>query len=278
MGRKFFERIANVINGTAKNETNEAVSAENTYPNDNSINKQGKLLSAIIAALKSNYLGQQVSFNSKLLTIWVQDNLFYNSIINSDFKSELVTSLDVELGFTFGFIEISSDNISGGLKLTEVFPNVFLQISDINSVQKVRIAKIYPVEGNGTTLEPVYILDSHEIQRMPDARYNIGAGKHPIMSDNSHRENYIAIDDNPDSIQFNKNKYVSRAHAYISFSEEYGFLLHVEHGGTRAAQKRTYILRGSDKIELNNVLIPEPLKSGDHIVLGKYVLLLFQEI
>ena len=81
MGRNFFERIANVINGTAKNETNEAVSAENTYLNDNSINKQGKLLSAIIAALKSNYLGQQVSFNSKLLTIWVQDNLFYNSII-----------------------------------------------------------------------------------------------------------------------------------------------------------------------------------------------------
>ena len=266
-----------MINGTAKKETSEAVSSENTFPNDNSINKKGKLLTAIITAFKSNYLGQQVSFNNKSLTIWVQDNLFYNSIIDSNFKSELATSLNVELGITFGTIEIKSENIPEGLKLTEIQPNVFLQISDISSVQKVKSAKIYPVNGNGSTLDAVYVLDSQEIQKMPNARYNIGVGRHPIMSDNSHRENYIAIDDNPNSLEFNKNRYVSRAHAYISFSDEHGFLLHVEHGGTRAAQKRTHIHRGDDKIELNNVLIPEPLKSGDYIVLSKYVHLLFQE-
>lgn len=277
MGRNFFERIADMINGTAKKETGETVSSENTFPNDNSINKKGKLLTAIITAFKSNYLGQQVSFNNKSLTIWVQDNLFYNSIIDSNFKSELATSLNVELGFTFGAVEISSDNIPDGLELTKVFPNVFLQISDISSVQKVKSAKIYPVNGNGSTLDAVYVLDSQEIQKMPNARYNIGVGRHPIMSDNSHRENYIAIDDNPNSPEFNKNQYVSRAHAYISFSDEHGFLLHVEQGGTRAAQKRTHIHRGGDKIELNNVLIPEPLKSGDYIVLSKYVHLLFQE-
>lgn len=278
MNRNFFERIAQMINGAAKRETSEDVSVENLLSSDNSINKKRKLLIAVIAAFKSNYLGQQVSFNNKLLKIWIQDNIFYNSIIDSDFKSELITSINVELGYTFGAVEISSDNVPDGLKLTEAFPNVFLQISDISSVQKVRVAKIYPVEGKGSTLEPVYILDSQEIQKMPNTRYNIGAGKHPIMSDSIHRENYIAIDDNPYSPQFNKNKYVSRAHAYISFSEEYGFLLHVEYGGTRAAQKRTYILRGGDKIELNNVIIPEPLKSGDYIVLSKYVVLLFQEI
>lgn len=277
MGRNFFERIADMINGTAKKETSEAVSSENTFPNDNSINKKGKLLTAIITAFKSNYLGQQVSFNNKSLTIWVQDNLFYNSIIDSNFKSELATSLNVELGITFGTIEIKSENIPEGLKLTEIQPNVFLQISDISSVQKVKSAKIYPVNGNGSTLDAVYVLDSQEIQKMPNARYNIGVGRHPIMSDNSHRENYIAIDDNPNSLEFNKNRYVSRAHAYISFSDKHGFLLHVEHGGTRAAQKRTHIHRGGDKIELNNVLIPEPLKSGDYIVLSKYVHLLFQE-
>lgn len=277
MGRNFFERIADMINGTAKKETSEAVSSENTFPNDNSINKKGKLLTAIITAFKSNYLGQQVSFNNKSLTIWVQDNLFYNSIIDSNFKSELATSLNVELGITFGTIEIKSENIPERLKLTEIQPNVFLQISDISSVQKVKSAKIYPVNGNGSTLDAVYVLDSQEIQKMPNARYNIGVGRHPIMSDNSHRENYIAIDDNPNSLEFNKNRYVSRAHAYISFSDEHGFLLHVEHGGTRAAQKRTHIHRGGDKIELNNVLIPEPLKSGDYIVLSKYVHLLFQE-
>ena len=114
MGRNFFERIADMINGTAKKETSEAVSSENTFPNDNSINKKGKLLTAIITAFKSNYLGQQVSFNNKSLTIWVQDNLFYNSIIDSNFKSELATSLNVELGITFGTIEIKSENIPEG--------------------------------------------------------------------------------------------------------------------------------------------------------------------
>lgn len=276
MKRNIFERVADIINGTDQKRAKESVSAETTSP-QNSIDKMGELLTTIISALKSNYLGQQVSFNNKLLTIWVLDNLFYNAIIESDFKSELITSLNIELDITFGSIEIKSENIPDGLQLTKVQPNVFLQISNINSVQVVKSAKIYPVNGNGSTLDAVYVLDSQEIQKMPNARYNIGVGRHPIMSDNSHRENYIAIDDNPNSPEFNKNRYVSRAHAYISFSDEHGFLLHVEHGGTRAAQKRTHIHRGGDKIELNNVLIPEPLKSGDYIVLSKYVHLLFQE-
>lgn len=276
MKRNIFERVADIINGTDQKRAKESVSAETTSP-QNSIDKMGELLTTIISALKSNYLGQQVSFNNKLLTIWVLDNLFYNAIIESDFKSELITSLNIELDITFGSIEIKSENIPDGLQLTKVQPNVFLQISNINSVQVVKSAKIYPVNGNGSTLDAVYVLDSQEIQKMPNARYNIGVGRHPIMSDNSHRENYIAIDDNPNSPEFNKNRYVSRAHAYISFSDEHGFLLHVEHGGTRAAQKRTHIHRGDDKIELNNVLIPEPLKSGDYIVLSKYVHLLFQE-
>lgn len=276
MKRNIFERVADIINGTDQKRAKESVSAETTSP-QNSIDKMGELLTTIISALKSNYLGQQVSFNNKLLTIWVLDNLFYNAIIESDFKSELITSLSIELDITFGSIEIKSENIPDGLQLTKVQPNVFLQISNINSVQVVKSAKIYPVNGNGSTLDAVYVLDSQEIQKMPNARYNIGVGRHPIMSDNSHRENYIAIDDNPNSPEFNKNRYVSRAHAYISFSDEHGFLLHVEHGGTRAAQKRTHIHRGGDKIELNNVLIPEPLKSGDYIVLSKYVHLLFQE-
>lgn len=278
MGKNIIEQIKDMINGTAKKGTPKTVPTENTFPNDNSINKQGKLLTAIIAVLKSNYLGQQFSFNNKSLTIWVQDNLFYNSIIDSDFKSELITSLNIELGITFGAIEIESDKIPSNINPTKLLTNVFLSISTINSVQIVRKAKISLVEGHGSTLESVYILDSNEIQKQPNKRYNIGIGKHPNMGDFSHRENYIAIDDNPNSPQFNKNRYVSRSHAYISFSEKHGFLLHVEHGGTRAAQKRTHIHRGNDKIELNNELIPEPLKNGDYIVLSKYVHLLFEVI
>lgn len=291
MKKNLFERIADIITGTSKNKSEKQTTGvfpngpekqdargkgENTS-NDNSISKKKGLLTAILSRLKENYIGQRISFDKKVLTIWVQDNLFYNSIVESDFKEELITSLNVELGFSFGTVEIKSGKVPEQAALTEVCPNVLLQISTVETEKVIKTAKIYPVEGNGSTLEEMYVLDSQEIRKMPDARYNIGIGKHPVMSDNSRRENHIAIDDDPLSPQFSKNRYVSRSHAYITFSEEYGFLLHVEFGGTRTAQKRTHIYRGSDKIELNNILIPEPLKSGDYIVLSKYVHLLFQE-
>lgn len=272
-----FEWVADKINGEPKDTLKKQDTRENEKTFKDSIARQRDLSKKILSILQSNYSGQQISFNNKVLTIWVQDNLFYDSIKGSDFKEELITALNVELGFAFGTIKIKSGKVPEQAALTEVCSNVLLQISTIDAVQIIKTAKIYPVDGNGSTLDAYYVLDSQEIQKMPKARYNIGIGKHPVMSDNSHRENHIAIDDDPHSPQFNKNRYVSRSHAYITFSEEYGFLLHVEHGGTRAVQKRTHIYRGSNKIELNNILIPEPLKSGDYIVLSKYVHLLFQE-
>lgn len=278
MGRGFFEYISDIINGTPKNK--KTIGAQETAEStiyDNNIDREEKLQDAIIAILKSNYLGLQDSFNKKSLIIWIDDNLFYNSITKSDFKESLIRGLDSELGCIFNSIEFRLGQAAKELCLKEVFPSVSLQVLEANEVSAIRVAQISPVEGNGSTLDPYYILDSQKIQSMPNARYNIGIGKHPMMSDNSYRENYIAIDDNPESPQFSRNRYVSRAHAYISFSEEYGFLLNVEYGGTRAAQKRTHIYRGSIKIELNNTLIPEPLKDGDYIVLSKYVYLLFKE-
>jgi hypothetical protein len=53
--------------------------------------------------------------------------------------------------------------------------------------------------------------------------------------------------------------------------------LYVDPKGTRLANKRTRILRGADQqIEMNNPVLPEPLKNGDIIELSKHVLLLFE--
>lgn len=277
MKKNFFERISDMISGRSKDESDNLVS-ENNIIEDNGIDKRFKLLNTVLSTLRSNYLGQQMLFDNKMLIIWIQDSIFYDSVISSDFKDELIASMSVELGCNFRSVEIKPANMSQEIMGTEIFQNVFLQVSNLSTGRVIRTANIYPVAGNGSTLEPSYLLDSVEIEKMPGARYNIGIGRYPILSDNGHRENHIAIDDDQNSSQFNKNRYVSRAHAYISFSEEYGFLLHVEHGGTRAAQKRTHIYRGCDKIELNNTLVPEPLKDGDFIVLSKYVHLLFREI
>ena len=109
-------------------------------------------------------------------------------------------------------------------------------------------------------------------------RCNIGVGNFIQLDDKTFRENYIAIDDSTKSPQYKYNKYVSRAHAYISFDEERGFCLHVERGGTRNAQKRTHIYRNGETIELNNTLISEVLHDGDRIILSKSVHLLFKEL
>ena len=261
------------INNTDKNVTK-------NVPGQEAIEKKDNLINAIIALLKSNYRGEQYSMADKELYIFILDGIFYDSIKSSessDFKSELSIAISAELGLVFNSIEIKKGPLPSNEDTTELFSKVHIGVKSIQKVKAIRRAIISPVANNGSTIKPKYILDSEEIATLSNCRYNIGAGKNPIMADNSHRKNDIAIDDDPNASEFEKNKYVSRAHANITFSEDYGFILHVEFGGTRAAQKRTHIQRGSEKIELDNTLIPVPLKDGDYIVLSKYVHLLFKE-
>ncbi len=274
MGKSFFERIADLINGNKAEGVNDVADSANS--SQNAINKNALLLERILSVLKSNYAGIRVSMKEKSLIVWVDDGLFYNSLTLSSFKEQLITTLIDELGFEFGAIEIKQgtpDNSS----CTDVMERCCLQIENHQQVQKVCKAVIYPVKGFGSMLDDCVCLDSQEISTLPGSNYNIGVGRQPHMADGTHRVNHIAIDDNPNSAEYDKNKYVSRAHAHISYSEDYGFLLYVEMSGTRAAQKRTHIYRGSEKIELNNTLVPEQLHDGDYIVLSKYVHLLFKK-
>ncbi len=275
----FFEKIADLINGNKETATKQPLEDNGPKPSSgNSINTNARLSQGIIAKLKTFYLGQHPSFGGKALTIWITDNLFYNSLTGSNFANELATNINVEMGVSFGKIEIRQAGSQDMQGMTEVIPNAYIQISEIQSGPVIaRSATIYSVEGNGSSIEPSYILDSLEIDKLPSKRYNIGAGKNPIMSNNLRRVNHIAIDDNAECPEFSKNKYVSRSHAHISFSETYGFMLNMEVGGSREASKRTHIQRGEELIELTNTLVPMPLKDGDFIVLSKNVHLLFKE-
>ena len=273
MGKNFFAKIADLINGT--NSDGESVSPGDNK-SSNSIDKKGDLLNAVISILKSNYAGTKISLKEYSLSLWIDDNLFYTSLMVDKFHDVLITTIIDELGIEFGSIEINSGTISDS-GITKIMDCCYLDIQPIMSVQTISKATVSQVQGNGSLINECISIDSNEIQGLPGQRYNIGSGKHPIMSDNSHRENQIAIDDDSSHAEFDKNKFVSRAHAHISYDSEHGFLLYVEHGGTRAAQKRTHIHRGGDKIELNNILIPVPLQDGDYIVLSKYVHLLFKK-
>lgn len=273
MGKNFFEKIADLINGT--NSDGESL-PQSDNKSSNSIDKKGDLLNAVISTLKSNYAGTKISLKEHSLSLWIDDNLFYTSLMVDKFQDVLITTIIDELGIEFGSIEINSGTISDS-GITKIMDCCYLDIQPIMSVQTISKAMVSQVQGNGSLINECISIDSNEIQGLPGQRYNIGSGKHPIMSDNSHRENQIAIDDDSSHAEFDKNKFVSRAHAHISYDSKHGFLLYAEPGGTRVAQKRTHIHRGGDKIELNNILIPEPLQDGDYIVLSKYVHLLFKK-
>lgn len=288
----FFDKIAKLINGSSADETPKAecqskseeskVETEETpkatvsEKATNSIDKQDNLLRAVIQCLKSNYGGSKISMADKTLALWITDGLFYDLLSSNNFKNQLMTSIVDELGLDFSSIEIMTGRLPEE-SLTPIADGCFLQIKAKQVVQSISRAEILQVEGFGSMQDASVCLDSQEIVSLPYARYNIGIGRRPKMDDNTHRINQIAIDDSPTSEEYHKNKFVSRAHAFISYSEEYGFLLNVEHGGSRMAKKRTHIYRGIEKIELDNVLIPVPLHDGDYIVLSKNVHLLFKK-
>lgn len=266
MKRDIFEKIADFINGNHKKETS-------TFNNiDNGIDRKECLIESIIMYLKG-YTGIQVPFNERSLTIRIEDYLFYDLLRLNGFKEELTYRITEELGFLFGYIEISSDSENWPNE-TNVMQSCYLSICPLRQDHCMLRAIISSVPGCGSIIGDSVILDSRDIKDLPQARYNIGAGVRPYMS----RQNQIAIDDNEHSPDYEKNKYVSRAHAHILYSDTYGFMLKVEQGGTRAAQKRTHIMRAGEKIELDNTLVSEPLKDGDNIVLSKNVYLLIKEI
>lgn len=277
MRKSIFEKIADLINDTSKSpNVQECRITTNNVPGQNSIEKKNNLVGAIIAKLQANYRGAHHSMGDKILSVSILDSILYDSVNSNDFKNLLEASISDELGLVFNRIEIK-DKPFVDLNMSELFSDVYIGIKPTQIHKTIRKATILSVKNNGSTISTEYFLDSEEIAKLPNCRYNIGAGKHPVLADNSYRENHIAIDDDPNSCEYAKNKYVSRSHANISYSEDLGFLLNVEYGGSRAAQKRTYIHRGNEKIELNNTLVPVPLRNGDYIVLSKYVYLLFKE-
>lgn len=284
MGKNLFEWVADRISGQGRpdgnnndDKDNNGAGADRAAGGGNAIDREGELLEAVIAVLRTHYLGRNVSRQEKALVVWIRDSLLYDSVSRGGFADTLATAVADELGCAFGAVRLESGGSPGEDGLTQVTPSVYLQVCPLREEASIRRAVIYPVSGCGSMMQDFYLLDSEQIRQLPGRRYNIGAGSRPAMPNHTLRENHIAVDDRPDSPRFEQNRYVSRAHAYISFEEESGFVLHAEWGGTRAAQKRTHVQRGNEIIELNNVLVPVPLRNGDHIVLSKYVHLLFKE-
>lgn len=255
----------------------ESDDAENTAVHStDSIERKHKLMRLVADVLANTYKGQTCHFEDKILTIWIQDSLFFDLVNNDEFKEQLSSLLIDELDCAFASINISSEALPEGQCFSEIAPRIYLQVEKKKVNTKKAVISV--VSDNGSLLQPEYVLDAEMLLASLLRGYNIGAGRQHLVEGYGFRENHIIIDDDVNSPQYEKNRYVSRAHARIIYSVEEGFLLYAERGGTRMAGKRTRIIRGNNKIELDNVILPEPLQDGDIIELGKSVLLLFKEV
>ena len=243
---------------------------------NDSIEAEDKIISSIQKKIVAAYKGKAMDFSKKNLVVWVADNLLYVNIGNIDFKNRLASDLNIQNGFVFNSVDVKFLSSTANVTYTPIFSNLYIEIKEVGSVAPKHRARISVYMEQGELLQKEYILESFVLEQSREKFYNIGSGRYVKMDNGLMRENHIAVNNDPGSAAFEQNKYVSRSHAHIGFLDKYGFCLYVDPKGTRLAKKRTRILRGGEQIELNNPLLPEPLKNGDIIELSKSVLLLFE--
>lgn len=225
----------------------------------------------------------EMEANKKML-IWIDtDELLFKSYDTVKNRESIRSALVNECGVTFEDVAFHIGKPFNEIKnsCTPVGKSgrVMMQVLE-NKPERIEVHKKASISifGNsGSLLKDEYILSSDEMREVSVPVYNIGAGEFPQVP-TGYRQNHIAIDDNPNSPMVEKNKYVSRKHAHIGFSDEFGFYLQVEIDGTRLMGKRTRIFRGEKIIEMDNPQAKEALQDGDLIELGKAVTLRYFEI
>lgn len=268
----FFEKIASLISG--KDGDNKVEKETKVSPKENNISSQDALLKDIATVLQRNYKGAKFSFEDKVLNVWVGDNIQYDSLRASDFRNDVILYIDSQMGLRFSEVELRQGPLPENHDFTRAGEsNVYLELTTKACPVRMRKAEIFAVPNYGSLKKEKYVLDSVTIESLPSKRYNIGCGEYPDVS-GRFRCNHIAIDDDPTSACYERNKHVSRTHAYIRYTPENGFMLHAETEGTVLAGMRTRILRDEEMIDVDNI-VPQPLKNGDCIELSKNVRLMF---
>ena len=255
---------------------------EDSEPLLNSVEARKKIKKSTLALLNSLYLADPESCQTKHLVVWLDtDTITFNSY--ADFGQELENYWAVESGYAFEKVELRQGkpkNEQDARKLDVDLTSVVVYLQEYEegrcvSDGMVKKARVSVFGGKGSLVKEQYELSSETLEKENGRCYNIGRGEFPEVGDGSHRQNHIAIDDKSN---LETNSFVSRAHARIGYSENIGFYLQVEYGGSRLSGNRTRIFRGDEKIEVENVEVKEPLHDGDLIELGKAVVLEFVEI
>lgn len=277
------ENIGHFVDNLSEqpNPTNESLTAETPNLNQPQLENKDDLLRSIITTLSKSVDDKNFSKGMKLI-IWLDtDALHFKNYANDQYRSRIMTALANERGYYFEDISFCVGKPAEELRATRIGKNeseYLLVVENVETSDIVSCKASISISGDaGSLLQKQYVLSSDEMKEKMISVYNIGAGRFPKIPI-GYRENHIAIDDNPQSPYAEKNKYVSRMHAHIGFSDTFGFYLQVEKDGTRLMGKRTRIFRGEKIIECDNPQVKILLENGDLIELGKAVILKYVQL
>lgn len=271
----FFEKIAQILedNDVSAND----LSHQNVKPESkqestthfDGVELVSEIVLQTIKTLDVHFKGRKKEFKTKTLQFRVTDQLFFSSLNQEDFRAQMVTALNVQ-GYAVSTVKVALCDEEDTAQLPMVINKVYLQMkedTEETDVQAVTVEAFVTVqEGHGSLMKKKYILDAAK-----NKLFLIGRGV-------AKRPNFIVVDDDEKSPQWENNKFVRSAHARIEYTPM-GFCLFVEKDGTRTfGESRTQLVRfGQRVIEIDNPLVPYRLQSGDTIILGKTVYLVFTE-
>lgn len=232
----------------------------------------------IVDCLKPLYSGNNKNAENSILHIGVFDTGFVSAyaitIKDGTFKSKLYEKISTELGISFAdiIVHTKDDMYPKDRSKIKGRKDCFYAVLPITVSVVSSEAQIEVLHNRGKLLKDVYVLSSTDKEQS----WNIGRGKISQVGRGYIRQNHIIFDDDSTN---ECNKYVSRNHAHIEYSEGVGFLLYVDEGGRRIVKNRTRVIRGKEYMDLeSNTRVPIQLQDGDQIELGKNAILGFKII
>lgn len=238
---------------------------------------QQNLSDNIIASIKSLKETGNFSIEEHQLIIYIKDALLFQACSNDRFKMRLADIFHMEYGNSFKNINIEQGEPSHELASHTVIQGMASFILERQTqLSKSLRASISILADQGELMDGRIILDSITIKELPGQCMNIGIGRSPKLDNGSIRYNHIAINNDPNSLTFEMNKFVSRAHANIRFKDKEGFVIYVEQGGTPERGKRTMISRNGKITRLDIKGMGFPLQNGDQIILSRSVILHYE--
>lgn len=278
---KLFKKIDNAMSKLGSALTDENRHKDDSAVGDLALENKEQLIDSVMNALKK-FIEEKESTKMKRLVVWLDtDELTFKKYDLESYRKRMMRAIVNESGYLFNSVVFAIGHPDESLRCTSISDNgkEFIQIVD-NDPSKPKVARkaeITIFANNGSMKQEKYIISPEDMKERIITYYNIGSGEFPELPSGV-RQNHIVIDDDPNSPMVEKNKYVSRMHAHIGFSEQFGFYLQVEIDGTRMMGKRTRIIRNEKKIEVDNPQAKVSLHNADLIELGKAVVLRYIEI